>query len=457
MSAHIQDRRDVGPVTVIGAGLAGSEAALCLADRGFSVVLHEMRPRAMGPAHHTGHFAELVCSNSFKGTDPSSATGELKRELDALESVLLDIARDTSVPAGAALAVDREEFSQRVTAMVQAHPRIVVEPDEVSSIDTNTYTIVATGPLTSAGLEPELGRLVGDSRLAFFDAAAPIVAAESLDRSVVFAASRYGKGESDDYLNCPLDRSEYEAFRDALVSAERVTKKDFERGELFSACQPIEEIARSGPDAMRFGPLKPVGLTDPRTGERPWAVVQLRAENRELTSYNLVGFQTNLTFPEQRRVFSLIPGLRDAEFVRYGVMHRNTFVDAPRLLDPTLALRSYPRVRIAGQLSGTEGYLEAIATGRLAALNTIADLLGTDPVVMPRESALGALVAYATDPATEPYQPIHVNWGIVPPLESRVRGKRERYAAYGERAWTATRTLIETHPLFAGQEPLAHE
>lgn len=288
---------------------------------------------------------------------------------------------------------------------------------------------------------------MGEHRLAFFDAAAPIVTADSLDRSNVFAASRWGKGVGEDYLNCPLDVAQYVAFHEALVSAERVTKKEFEQGDLFSACQPIEEIARSGLDAMRFGPLKPVGLTDPRTGERPWAVVQLRAENRDLTAYNLVGFQTNLTFGEQRRVLSLIPGLARAEFARYGVMHRNTFIDAPRLLDATLALRAHPRVRIAGQLAGTEGYLEAIATGRLAALNTAAELRGAPALVVPSESALGALIAYATGPETVDYQPMHVNWGIVPPLAARVRGKRERYAAYAQRALDATLEATRVHPL----------
>lgn len=441
---------DTAQITVIGAGLAGTEAALTLADAGMPVTLHEMRPEVSSPAHHSADFAELVCSNSFKGTDPASATGELKRELDLLGSRLLAIARQTAVPAGAALAVDRAEFSNMATAAAETHPLITVIRGEATAIPDSGRVIVATGPLTSDALSASLSEIIGESRLGFFDAAAPIVAAESLNRDIVFAASRYDKGKGADYLNCPLDRDEYERFLDALLSAERVTKKEFERGELFQACQPIEEVARTGPDAIRFGPLKPVGLTDPRTGERPYAVIQLRAENRELTAYNLVGFQTNLTFGEQKKVFSLIPGLESAEFLRFGVMHRNTFVDAPRLLTETFALRQDSRIRIAGQLSGTEGYLEAIATGRLTALNAAAEVLGHPYLVMPRESALGALTAYATNPETKSYQPMHVNWGLVPPLETRVKGKRERYAAYAERAYDAAAAATSAHPLCPG-------
>lgn len=441
---------DDSRVLIIGAGLAGTEAALTLADAGIPVRLCEMRPDITGPAHHTGDFAELVCSNSFKGTDPSSATGELKRELELLGSRLLGIARETAVPAGAALAVDRAEFSSRATLAATQHPLIDVERREVTEIPADGRIIVASGPLTSDRLSAALSSLIGEDRLAFFDAAAPIVAADSIDRSVVFAASRYEKGDGADYLNCPMNREEYAAFLAALVEAERVHKKDFERGDLFQACQPIEEVARTGPDAIRFGPLKPVGLTDPRTGERPYAVVQLRAENRDLTAYNLVGFQTNLTFGEQKRVFSLVPGLENADFLRFGVMHRNTFIDAPRLLDPTLSLRSDPRVRIAGQLSGTEGYLEAIATGRLAGLNVASELLGHPELAMPRDSALGALISYATDPETSSYQPMHVNWGLVAPFEHRIKGKRERYAAYAARAFEAARKTTSAHPLCPG-------
>lgn len=432
-------------VTVIGGGLAGSEAALQLAQRGVEVTLIEMRPSRTSPAHHTGFFAELVCSNSFKSDDPTTASGALKRELDLMGSHVLAVARQTAVRAGAALAVEREAFSAALTAKIESEPAIRIERVEACSIPEGRV-IVATGPLTSEAFEPALADLVGPQRLAFYDAAAPIVDADSIDRSVVFAESRYGKGGGADYLNAPMNRDEYERFLRALVDARRVIEKDFDRRELFAACQPIEEVARTGDDALRFGALKPVGLTDPRTGERPWAVVQLRAENRDLTAFNLVGFQTNLRWGEQDRVFRLIPGLERAEFLRFGVMHRNTFIDAPKLLDSTLAIRSNRRVRLAGQLTGTEGYLEAASTGLLAALNTWADIEGHAPLVMPRESVLGSLMCYATDPTTSAYQPMHVNFGLVPPLSQRVRGKRERYAVYSERALNATAGFVGSRP-----------
>lgn len=420
-------------VTIIGAGLAGSEAAWQLACRGIPVRLIEMRPVRMTPAHHTDAFAELVCSNSFKSDDETTAAGVLKRELEALGSFVLSVARSTAVPAGAALAVDRQDFSSRITHKLSTHPLITVVRAEATSLPDGDV-IVAAGPLASEGLEGPLSALVGSDRLAFYDAAAPIVDAETVDRSIVFPASRWEKGGGADYLNCPLDREEYERLVAELVAAKRVHSKEFEKGELFQACQPVEEIARSGEGSLRFGALKPIGLVDPRTGQRPWAVVQLRPENRAGTAYNLVGFQTNLTFGEQARVFRLIPGLAHAEFLRYGVMHRNTFIDAPRVLTPGFALRRDPRVRIAGQLAGTEGYLEAAATGLMAALDVVSARTGAPRPELPNTSALGALIAYATDPATSPYQPMHVNFGLVPPLAQRTRGKRERYAAYSERA-----------------------
>ena len=439
-------------VTILGAGIAGTEAAWQLAQRGVSVTLIEMRPDVMPPAHHSGDFSELVCSNSLKNEDVNTAAGLLKHELTTLGSLTLAVACKTRVPAGSALAVDRKRFSEELTRRVTSHPLIAVVRAEASSIPDGPV-IVATGPLTSAALEPALRHLVGDARLAFYDAAAPIVDAETLDRDVVFAASRYGKGGGADYLNAPMNRDEYDCFYDALVEARRVTAKEFERTDLFQACQPVEEVARTGRDALRFGALKPVGLTDPRTGERPWAVVQLRAENANLTAYNLVGFQTNLAFPEQERVFRLIPGLENAQFLRHGVMHRNTFVDAPRLLDATLALRDEPRIRLAGQLTGTEGYVEAAASGLLAAINTWAALSGRPALVLPDTTALGALVAYATDPTTQPYQPMHVNFGILPPLPERVRGKRERYAAYSERAQRDLADWIASHSYALEVEP----
>jgi len=417
----------------VGGGLAGSEAAWQLAIRGVPVRLLEMRPDVMTPAHHTGELGELVCSNSLKSEDPTTAAGLLKSELAALGSIVLQVALQTKVAAGTALAVDRVAFSAQLTQLISSHPLIEVVRQEADALPDG-HVIIATGPLTSGAFEPIISGLVGADRLSFFDAAAPIVDAESLDRSIVFAASRYDKGGGADYLNAPFTREEYDLFYDFFVEARPTTEKDFERRELFQACQPVEEVARTGRDSLRYGALKPVGLTDPRDGGRPWAVVQLRSENQSRSAYNLVGFQTNLTFGEQERVFRRIPGLQHAEFLRHGVMHRNTFIDSPRLLDATLALRSLPRVRLAGQVTGTEGYAEAAASGLLAAVNTWAALNGASQIVLPETTALGSLVAYATDSATQPYQPMHVNYGIIPPLVERVRGKRERYAAYSERA-----------------------
>jgi methylenetetrahydrofolate--tRNA-(uracil-5-)-methyltransferase len=429
-------------VTVIGGGLAGSEAAFQLAIRGVGVRLIEMRPSVPGPAHHTEGLGELVCSNSLKSDDPATAAGMLKRELAALGSVVLACARATAVPAGGALAVDRTAFSGLLTETVSALPGVDILREEATAVPPGGV-IIASGPLTSAGLEEALSQLVGAGRLAFFDAAAPIVDGSTIDRSVCFEASRYDKGGGADYLNCPLDEAQYATFLDALTSASRVHMREFESSDLFHACQPVEEIARHGRDTLRFGPLKPVGLTDPATGRRPWAVVQLRPESRDSTAYNLVGFQTNLTFAEQTRVFRLIPGLERAEFLRYGVMHRNTFLDAPRLLTGDLALRSCPRVRIAGQLAGTEGYLEAAGGGLIAALGIVRARRSGLPVVLPRETALGSLLAYATDPTTSPYQPMHVNFGLLPPLIPPVRGKRERYAAYAERGDSALEVWLD--------------
>ncbi|WP_085830349.1 methylenetetrahydrofolate--tRNA-(uracil(54)-C(5))-methyltransferase (FADH(2)-oxidizing) TrmFO [Collinsella vaginalis] len=420
-------------VHVIGGGLAGCECACQLADRGVRVLLHEMRPETPSPAHHTGDLAELVCSNSLKSTRVDSAAGLLKRELTLMGSVLLACAERARVPSGGALAVDREAFSRFVEEEVSKRPLIEIVRGEVTEIPAGRV-VIAAGPLCSDALAKRVMELVGGRSLSFFDAAAPIVDAESLDMDVLFRQSRYEDAGAGDYLNAPFDRAEYEAFIEALTGADRAVLKDFERRELFQACQPAEEVARKGVDAIRFGAMKPVGLTDPRTGRRPWAAVQLRAENADASAYNLVGFQTNLTFSEQRRVFRMIPGLERAEFFRYGVMHRNTFVDSPRVLDRTFAVPG-TTVRLAGQITGTEGYTEAIASGLLAALNTYADLIGAVPVQLPGTGALGSLVAWATDPATEDYQPMHVNFGIVPPLDDgRRRSKRDRYAAYAARA-----------------------
>ena len=398
-------------VTIVGAGLAGSEAALQLADRGVRIRLVEMRPKTPTLVHVTGCCAELVCSNSLKSEKPDSAAGMLKRELAELGSQLYAQAKLHAVPAGGALAVDRTAFAEAVTALVEAHPLIDLVHEEVVDLvqaaEGADALVVAAGPLASDALAASLSRLAGEEHLAFYDAAAPIVMADSLDYAKLFRQSRYEDAAADagDYLNTPFSR----------------------------------EIARKGHDAPRFGTLKPVGLTDPRTGHRPWAALQLRAEDAHGSSYNLVGFQTNLTFPEQRRVFRLIPGLENAEFARYGVMHRNTFVDAPRLLDESLRLRSPEAerlgvpVHLAGQIAGTEGYCEAIRSGLHVAFAVAAELRGAQAPALPRETAFGALLAYATDPAVKDYQPMHVNFGILPPFEQRIRNKRDRYAAYAER------------------------
>ncbi len=444
-------------VTVVGGGLAGCECALGLADRGVRVRLHEMRPATMTAAHRGGALAELVCSNSFKAVRVDSAAGLLKAELRRLGSRLLPLAQEAGVPAGGALAVDRDVFSGLVEEAVCGHPGIELVRDEVDELPAEGPVVVAAGPLCAEPLARRIEELVGGARLSFFDAAAPIVDAASLDYGRVFAQSRYGRGEGADYLNCPMGKEEYDLFVDELVAAERAVLRDFERRDLFQACQPVEEVARTGRDALRFGAFKPVGIVDPATGRRPWAVVQLRAENRARSAYNLVGFQTNLTWSEQRRVFRMIPGLEGAEFFRYGVMHRNTFVDAPRCLDGTFALREDRRIRFAGQITGTEGYTEAIATGLLAALNTYADLAGAPLAPLPATTALGSLVAYATSPETADYQPMHVNFGLVPPLEtSRRMSKRDRYAAYARRALEDLEAWCARYGVSAGVDPTPH-
>ena len=431
-------------VTVVGGGLAGSEAALGLAERGVAVRLVEMRPHRPTPVHHTDGLAELVCSNSLKSTKPESAAGMLKAELAALGSPLYALAQGHRVAAGGALAVDREGFSRAVTEAVKGHRSIELVraevPDLAAAVQGADAVVLATGPLTSDGLAQSLAEATGVEHLAFYDAAAPIVMADSLDMGRLFRQSRYEQEGAGDYLNAPFSRQEYEAFVEALVGAERVVARDFESKELFQACQPIEEVARKGADAPRFGTLKPVGLTDPATGRRPWATLQLRAEDAHGSCYNLVGFQTNLTFPEQRRVFRMVPGLERAEFARYGVMHRNTFIDAPHLLDATGRLVAAGAtglgapVYVAGQLAGTEGYCEAIRSGLHVAISVAAALGGIDAPALPPETAFGALMAYATDPACQGYQPMHVNFGILRPLDPPVRNKRARYEAYAARA-----------------------
>lgn len=431
-------------INIIGGGLAGSEAALTLGNLGFDVTLYEMRPVRPTPVHHGDGLAELVCSNSLKSMKPESAAGMLKRELDVLGSNLYGYAIGCRIAAGGALGVDRNLFSDAVTRAVQDHPGITLVRREMESVcdaaDGCDALILATGPLTSDALSSSLAGLTGSDALAFYDAAAPVVLAASIDMDKVFRQNRYEDTDGGgDYLNAPFTKEEYDAFIAELVSAKRVVAKEFETSELFQACQPIEEIARKGNDAPRFGTMKPVGLTDPRTGRRPWAALQLRQEDSYGQSYNLVGFQTNLTFPEQKRVFSMIPGLENAEFTRYGVMHRNTFIDSPRLLDWTGKLISQAAERcgvpvyVAGQLSGTEGYCEAIRSGLHCAFSVAALLGGAQLPKPPSETVYGALLDYATSPDTADYQPMHVNFGIMPPLEKPVKKKAERYAAYSRR------------------------
>ena len=422
-------------VKIIGAGLAGCEAALWLADRGVQVELYEQKPAKYSPAHKSAGFAELICSNSLKAERPDSASGLLKIEMKMMGSHLLDAAETARVAAGGALAVDRDVFSTAVTEMVENHPNITVRREEVTALDESAPVLVASGPLTEGALAQAVAALTGDHRLSFYDAVAPIVTAESLDYDKVFAASRYGRGEAD-YLNCPFNKEEYEAFHAALIAAERAPLHDFD-GDLtvYEGCMPIEVMAARGADTIRFGPLRPVGLRDPRTGHRPWAAVQLRAENTARTLYNLVGFQTNLKWGEQKRVFSMIPGLEHAEFVRYGVMHRNTFLDAPRVLSAGLCLKEHPNVFFAGQITGFEGYMESAACGLLAARNLYARLEGRELPPPPADTMCGALVQYLTT-ENKNFQPMGANMGILPPLpeDKRPRDKRLRYMAQAERA-----------------------
>ena len=428
-------------VTVLGAGLAGSEAALWLASQGVQVTLYEQKPVRFSCAHTAEGFAELICSNSLKAERLDSASGLLKAEMRLMGSRLLEAAETARVAAGGALAVDRDLFSAEVTRMVEAEPNITVIREPVESIPEDAPILVATGPLTDGKLADAIAELTGDARLNFYDAVAPIVTADSLNYDKVFAASRYDRGEAD-YLNCPFNKAEYEAFHAELVNAERAPLHDFDQPDaskkdggltVYEGCMPIEVMAGRGADTMRYGPLRPVGLKDPNTGHRPWANVQLRAENQERTLYNIVGFQTNLKFGEQKRVFSMIPGLENAEFVRYGVMHRNTFLNSPQVLLDSLNLREHPNVFFAGQITGFEGYMESAACGLLAARSLYAKLTGKTWTAPPNDTMCGALVRYITSPNKD-FQPMGANMGILPPLENRPRDKRERYMAVANRA-----------------------
>lgn len=422
-------------IRVVGAGLAGCEAAWQAARRGMDVELYEMKPVRFSPAHHSEGFAELVCSNSLKAERAESAAGLLKQEMRRLGSVLLPCADGCRVPAGGALAVDRDAFSAAVTEKIASNPRIHIHRGEVTEIPEDGIAVIATGPLTSDALAGKIAELCGGS-LSFFDAAAPIVTAESLDMEKIFAASRYGRGDADAYLNCPMNREEYERFYEAIVTAERAPLHGFDAGvpKVYEGCMPVEVLASRGKDTLRFGPMKPVGLRDPRTGHRPWAVLQLRRENSAGTLFNLVGFQTNLKFGEQKRVFGMIPGLQNAVFTRYGVMHRNTFLNSPHVLSSDFSLRENPRLFFAGQITGVEGYMESASSGILAGINAARRAEGRQTVIPPPETMTGALSRYVSQGGEGPFQPMGANFGILPPLTSPVRDKRARYAALSERA-----------------------
>ncbi len=443
--------------TVIGGGLAGCEAAWALANAGVDVTLYEMKPVKFSPAHKEPLLAELVCSNSLKAMRIGSAAGLLKEEMRRLHSLCMQVADTCAVPAGGALAVDRDAFAAGVTKAIECHERITLVREEVTAIPEEGVVVVASGPLTSDALSAQLTACFGEG-LHFYDAAAPIVTAQSVDPSCSFAASRYGREEGEradgdvgDYINCPMNKEEYEAFHDALIHAERAPLHEFDaqhQPTVYEGCMPIEVLASRGKDAIRFGPMKPVGLRDPRTGHRPWAVLQLRRENAEGSLLNLVGFQTNLKFPEQRRVFGMIPALKNAEFVRYGVMHRNTFLDSPRLLSATYALKEDDRVFFAGQMTGVEGYMESASSGILAGLNAVAKLKGLAPLILPDVTMMGRLAQYISGYEGHDFQPMGANFGILSPLDTHIRDKRLRYEALSARALDALGDVLSTHALF---------
>lgn len=435
------DIMDEGRITVIGGGLAGSEAAWQAAQRGIAVDLYEMRPQKMTPAHHTSHLAELVCTNSLRSDSLTNAVGILKEEMRQLNSLIMYAADRTRVPAGSALAVDREQFSLLVTKKLEEHPLIRIHREEVTEIPEG-ITVVATGPLTSEALSQRLRDLTGEEYLYFYDAAAPIVTKESINMEKVFAASRYGKGEAD-YLNCPMNEEEFERFYEALVTAEVAPLKEFEKEIYFEGCLPIEVMAKRGKQTLLFGPLKPVGLIDPRTGKEPYAVVQLRQDNSARTLYNLVGFQTHLKWGEQRRIIQLIPGLEQAEIVRYGVMHRNTYINSPKLLRPTYQFKKRDTLFFAGQMTGVEGYVESAASGLVAGINASRLAQGKKPFVFPPETALGSLAHYVTSADPAHFQPMNANFGLFPPPEKKIKNKQARQAFLAERALSTIQNLLQ--------------
>lgn len=417
---------------MIGAGLAGSEAAFQLANRGVKVHVYEMRPKKQTPAHHTDKFAELVCSNSLRANTLTNAVGVLKEEMRHLNSVIIKAADESSVPAGGALAVDRHDFSQRVTDYVKNHPNVTVHNEEVTTIPEGT-TIIATGPLTSKALSEQLKALTGEEYFYFYDAAAPIIEKDSINMDKVYLKSRYDKGEAA-YLNCPMTKEEFTAFYQAVTTAETAPLKEFEKEIYFEGCMPFEVLARRGEKTLLFGALKPVGLEDPRTGKRPYAVVQLRQDDSAGTLYNLVGFQTHLKWGEQKRVIQMIPGLEEAEIVRYGVMHRNTFLNSPQLLKPTYQLRQMDRLFIAGQMTGVEGYVESAASGLIAGINASQFVKGKEPFIFPKETVIGSMAHYITTTNAKHFQPMNANFGLLPPFEKRIKNKKERYEQLANRA-----------------------
>ena len=429
-------------ITVVGGGLAGCEAAYQIAKRGIKVKLYEMKPKKFSPAHNNKRLAEIVCSNSFKSNAITNACGLLKEEVRRLDSLLIKIADETSVPAGQALAVDREMFSQKVTEELEKNPNIEIIREEFSKIDEkNGITVIATGPLTSEKMSEEIIRITGKGKLAFYDAAAPIIEKDSINFDIAFYGDRYGKEGDSSYINLPMNKQEYEAFYNELINAEVVTLHEFEKKEIFEGCMPVEIMAKRGIDTIRFGPLKPVGFIDPRNNTRPYAIVQLRQDNSEGTLYNMVGFQTNLKFGEQKRVFSMIPGLENAEFIKYGVMHRNTFINSPELLDNTYNLKQNPNIYFAGQITGVEGYVESIASGLVAGLNAVINFKNKNAKtketkkVFPKETIIGALADYISTENLN-FQPMNANFGILPPLEQKIKDKQERYAKMAERSLT---------------------
>ena len=426
-------------VTVIGGGLAGCEAAWAIANAGIPVILYEMKPIKRSPAHHKDCLAELVCSNSLKARRLDSAAGLLKEEMRRLGSICIPAAEKAAVAAGGALAVDRDIFSDTITKQIEEHPLITICHEEIKTVPTEGIVVVATGPLTSDALSEDIAKLCGDG-LHFYDAAAPIVMADSVDPEHSFRASRYDKSAEEssdgDYINCPLNKEEYEAFHDALVHAEIAPLHGFDKAkpDVYEGCMPIEVLAKRGADSIRFGPMKPVGLRDPKTGHRPWAVLQLRAENSDGTMYNLVGFQTNLKFGEQKRVFGMIPALKNAEYARYGVMHRNTFINSPQLLSAGYAFKTRPGLFFAGQMTGVEGYMESASSGILAGMNAIRYCKNEEELHLPRTTMMGALAGYISLAACENFQPMGANFGVLPPLDVHIRDKRERYGAFSDRA-----------------------